>query len=195
YRYGLTPESARFTMPMQTPQSIVYSVYHSPCEFNLYNRILAQITGTVLQNKLRDDLREKRGWTYGVKTHIGLNACYNGDDPSLAIMPVYIRVAPENAAATFGIVDSTMRSLSDVSAIEADEVAKIKEYMLKNYSAALDDNGFWESVMRIYHTYGVDMVSDYEKTLGAVTVQNVADFAREILVPAHRMQLEMAPAE
>ena len=195
YRYGLTPESARFTMPMQTPQSIVYSFYHSPCEFNLYNRILAQITGTVLQNKLRDDLREKRGWTYGVKTHIGLNACYNGDDPSLAIMPVYIRVAPENAAATFGIVDSTMRSLSDVSAIEADEVAKIKEYMLKNYSAALDDNGFWESVMRIYHTYGVDMVSDYEKTLGAVTVQNVADFAREILVPAHRMQLEMAPAE
>ncbi|MDE6488227.1 MAG: insulinase family protein, partial [Paramuribaculum sp.] len=45
YRYGLTPESARFTMPMQTPQSIVYSFYHSPCEFTLYNRILAQITG------------------------------------------------------------------------------------------------------------------------------------------------------
>lgn len=195
YRYGLTPESARFTMPMQTPQSIVYSFYHFPCEFNLKNRILAQIAGTVLQNKLRDDLREKRGWTYGVKTHIGLNACYNGDDPSLAIMPVYIRVAPENAAATFGIVDSTMRSLADVSAIEADEVARIREYMLKNYSAALNDNGFWESVMRIYHVYGVDMVSDYEKTLRDVTPQDVAGFVREILLPAHRMQLEMAPGQ
>lgn len=110
-------------------------------------------------------------------------------------MPVYIRVAPENAAATFGIVYSTMRSLADVSAIDAAEVDRIREYMLKNYSAALNDNGFWESVMRIYHTYGVDMVSDYEKTLRDVTPQDVAGFVREILLPARRMQLEMSPEQ
>lgn len=195
YRYGTSPTSARFTMPMQTPQSIAYSFYHAPCEFTLRNRLLAQIAGTLIQDKLRADLREDRGWTYGVKTHIGLNAGYNGSDPSLAIMPVYIRVAPENAAATFGIVDSTIRSMGSADAIEPAALAKVKEYLAKNYAAAVADNSYWESVMRVYHKFGVDMNRDYLAELHGVTPESVAGFARQVLLPAKRMQLEMAPAQ
>lgn len=192
YRYGHT-EKARFTMPMENRQAIVYSFYHAPCEFTLPNRILAQITGSILQNKLREDLREKRGWTYGVKTHIGLNAGYNGEDPTLAIMPVYIRVAPENAAATFDAVDSTVRSMADAANIPATEVAKVKEYMAKNFADAKRDNGFWMSVMRVYDKYGTDMATEYASVLDGVTPEKVAEFARMVLIPARRMQLEMAP--
>ena len=192
YRYGHT-EKARFTMPMENRQAIVYSFYHAPCEFTLPNRILAQIAGSILQNKLREDLREKRGWTYGVKTHIGLNAGYNGEDPTLAIMPVYIRVAPENAAATFDAVDSTVRSMADAANIPATEVAKVKEYMAKNFADAKRDNGFWTSVMRVYDKYGTDMATEYASVLDGVTPGKVAEFARTVLIPARRMQLEMAP--
>lgn len=192
YRYGLT-EKARFTMPMENKQSISYSFYHAPCEFTLPNRILAQVTGTILQNKLREDLRERRGWTYGVKTHIGLNAGYNGDDPTLAIMPVYIRVAPENAAATFEAVDSTVRSMADAANIPAAEVAKVKEYMNKNFAEAQRDNGFWMSVMRVYDKFGTDMATEYASVLETVTPEKIAEFARTVLLPARRMQLEMSP--
>ena len=195
YRYGTSPAKARFTMPMQTPQTIAYTFYHAPCEYNLENRILAQITGTLLQNKLRDDLREKRGWTYGVKTHIGLNAGYNGDDPSLAIVPVYIRVSPENADSTFAIVDATTRSMASIDNISPEELAKVKEYMAKNYTAAQCENAYWESVMRIYEKFGIDMNRDYLATLQKVTPEAVAEFAQKVLLPARRMQLEMSPAD
>ncbi len=192
YRYG-TSQKARFTMPMENKQSIVYSFYYSPCEFTLPARITAEITGTLLQNKLRQDLREERGWTYGVRTHIGLNNGYNGNDPSLAIMPVYIRVVPENAARTFEIVDSTMRAMAEPANIPATELGKIKEYMAKNHAEALKDNSYWASVMRVYDRYGVDMNEGYEKILGTVTPETVASFVSRILLPAQRLQLEMAP--
>ena len=159
---------------MENPQSIVYCFYNAPCEFTLANRIQTQILGSVLQNKLREDLRERRGWTYGVKTHIGINAGYNGDDPSLAIMPVYIRVAPEN--------------------IPAAELAKIKSYMAKNYDTALTANDFWASVMRVYDKWGVDMATDYLRELDKVTPESLAALARR-LTAGSRMRLEMAPAK
>ncbi|MCM1348602.1 MAG: insulinase family protein [Firmicutes bacterium] len=194
YRYGTTPQ-ARFTMPMQTPQSIVYSFYHAPCEFTLHNRLLAQITGTLVQDLLREDLRERRGWTYGVKTHIGLNAGYNGSDPTLAIMPVYIRVAPENASETFAVVDSTVRSMANETSIRPEALAKTKEYLSKNYAQAIKDNSYWESVMRVYHRFGIDMNSGYLAELESVTPASVSEFARKVLLPAQRMQLEMSPEE
>lgn len=180
-------------MPMQTPQSIAYTFYYSPCEFTQPNRVMAQIAGAIFQDKLRQDLREERGWTYGVKTHIGLNAGYNGSDPTLAIIPVYIRVAPGNAAETFAIVDSTMRSMARVENIPAEALAKTKEYLAKNYAQAQKDNSYWESVMRVYHKFGTDMNRGYLEALESITPQSVADFAAGVMVPATRLQLEMAP--
>lgn len=194
FRYGTEPDMKQFTMPMENPQSIVYCFYNAPCEFTLANRIQTQILGSVLQNKLREDLRERRGWTYGVKTHIGINAGYNGDDPSLAIMPVYIRVAPENAKATFEIVDSTFRSLEAPENIPAAELAKIKSYMAKNYDSALTANDFWASVMRVYDKWGVDMATEYLSELEKVTPESLAALARQ-LTAGSRMRLEMAPAK
>lgn len=193
YRYGTSPAKTRFTMPMQTPQTITYTFYHAPCDFTLANRITAQITGTLLQNKLRDDLREKRGWTYGVKSHIGLNAGYNGDDPALAIMPVYIRVSPENADSTFAIVDATMRGMASKENISTEELAKVKEYLAKNHAAAQRSNSYWESVMRVYEKFGIDMNRNYQDVLKSVTTADVAGFCKTVLLPAHRMQLEMSP--
>lgn len=194
YRYGTT-DKARFTMPMQNKQSIAYTFYYAPCEFTLHNRVLSQITGSIIQGKLREDLRERRGWTYGVKTHIGLNVGYNGDDAALAIMPVYIRVAPENATAVFEAVDATVRSMTDAKNISTQEVAKVKEFMAKNFAEAQRDNSFWMSVMRVYDKYGVDMASNYSAVLDSVTPETVAQFARDVFNNAHRMQLEMAPQD
>ncbi len=195
YGYAKGRSHHRFTMPMANPQTIAYTFYNTPCDYNLTNVITGHALGQIAQSKLLADLREKRGWTYGVKSHIGIGAGLNGSDPANMIMPVYIRVAPENADSTFAIVARTVESLAYPAAISDDELAKVKKYMAKNYTDNADDNVYWITVMHMYDKFGRDMHSDYLSILDRLTAADLAAFARTYLLPANRIQLEMSPAD
>lgn len=194
YGYAKGRSHHRFVMPMANPQTIAYTFYNTPCDYNLTNVITGHALGQIAQSKLLADLREKRGWTYGVKSHIGIGAGLNGTDPANMIMPVYIRVAPENADSTFAIVARTVESLADPAAISGEELAKVKKYMAKSYADNLDDNVYWITVMHMYDKFGRDMHSDYLTILDRLTAADLAAFARTYLLPANRIQLEMSPA-
>lgn len=82
YRYAQGRQHKRFTMPMETPQTIAYTFFSSPCEYNVDNLVKAHAFGQLLQSALLKDLREERGWTYSVKANGGISAGMNGDTPS-----------------------------------------------------------------------------------------------------------------
>lgn len=195
YRYLPGTQRVDFSCPMEVKQSICYTFYHTPCEYNVKNLVKGHMLGTLISNALREDLREKRGWTYSVKCHIGLTGGINGDDPSEMIMPVYIRVAPEKADSTFTIVNETVESFANVKAISDTEIQKVKENMLKNYADSGDSNAYWISVLNAYDRYGQDMRTEYANLVRAIKAKDLADFARRHLgkdKPA-RTSLLMAP--
>lgn len=193
YHYAAGREHRRFIMPMETPQTIAYTFYNAPCDYSLENVISAHIFGTILKSRLHDDLRESRGWTYSIKGHAGISAGMNGDDPARIIMPVYIRVAPENAQATFDIVASTVDSLTQPGSITPEELNKSREYMAKNYAENSNDNGYWLTVMYMNDRYGRDMHSDYLKILESLTPDSISSFGKRYFSDANRLQLEMSP--
>ena len=195
YHYVKGREHMRFTTPMETPQTIAYTFYNSPCDYNLTNVIKGHAFGSLVQSALLKDLREDRGWTYSIKAHGGVGAGMNGDDPSNFIMPVYIRVSPENADSTFAIVAATADSLADPANISDDELLKIKQYMLKSYAQNAEDNNYWITVLHMYDKFGRDMHNGYTDIVESLTPADIADFARNIILPANRIQLEMSPAE
>lgn len=193
YGYAKGRNRHRFTQPMANPQTIAYTFYNTPCDYNLTNVITGHALGQIAQSKLLADLRENRGWTYGIKSHIGIGAGLNGSDPANMIMPVYIRVAPENADSTFDIVARTVESLADPANISDEELAKVKNYMAKNYADNIDDNVYWLTVMHMYDKFGRDMHSGYLDILNSLTAADLAAFARTYLLTANRIQLEMSP--
>lgn len=199
YRYMPGKVKMRFTQPMANPQSIVYTFYHTPANYNLKNVVTGHMLGQIAQAKLRDDIRERRGWTYGVKSHIGVGAGMNGKsdaENANVIMPVYIRVAPENADSTFTIVAETIESLTNPKNISDEEISKVKQYMAKNYADNADENAYWITVMHMYDKFGRDMHSDYLNILESITAEDLAKFAKEYLVDdANIIQLEMSPEE
>lgn len=195
YHYIKGRERMSFTTPMETPQTIAYTFYNYPCEYNLPNVIKGHTFGSLMQSALLKDLREARGWTYSIKTHGGVGAGMNGNDPSNFIMPVYIRVAPENADSTFAIVADTAESFADVANISDEELLKIKQYMLKSYRQNQDDNSYWLTVLHVYDKFGRDMHNGYEAIVESLTPADVASFVKEVVVPANRVQMSMSPAE
>ncbi len=193
YRYAQGNIDRHFAQPMETPQSIVYTFYSGACDYNVHNVVLASAFGQILSSKLYQDIREARGWTYGVKTHCSVSAGMNGSDPALFILPVYIRVAPENADSTLAIVDSTISAMADVNSITDEEVLKVKQYMLKSNEQNVKDNAYWYTVLKAYARFGKDMNSGFVEAVNALTPQAVADFARTQLKPTSVIHLTMNP--
>lgn len=195
YHYIKGRERMRFTTPMETPQTIAYTFYNYPCDYNLPNVVKGHALGSLVQSALLKDLRENRGWTYSIKAHGGVGAGMNGNDPSNFIMPVYIRVAPENADSTFDIVARTAEMLADPANISDDALLKIKQYMLKSYSQNMENNSYWLTVLHMYDKFGRDMHNGYTELVENLTPADVAAFAKEIIIPANRVQMSMSPAE
>jgi zinc protease len=193
YGYAQGFIDRKFTMPMETPQTIDYTFYSGKCDYTVNNVVLASAFGQVLSSKLYADIRESRGWTYGIKTHCSVSAGMNGDDPAVFIMPVYIRVAPENADATQEIVDNTITAMSTDNFITDDEVLKVKQYMLKNSANNADDNAYWYTVLKAYTRFGQDMHTHFTDAVNALTPQSLTRFARTDLQATTRIRLQMAP--
>jgi hypothetical protein len=108
-------------------------------------------------------------------------------------MPVYIRVAPENAEATAQIVDKTIADMNNAKNISDDEVLKVKQYMLKSTSANIADNSYWYAVLKIYARFGLDLNSGFVDAVNSLSPKSIANFAHKNLVPKTKIHLSMNP--
>lgn len=194
YGYFKGHDSFSYTYPMEsTPQSITYSFFNGECPYDLEHILTAQAFGQILKSRLLTEVREKRGLTYGINSHCSVTAGFNGPDtPSRFIMPVYIKVEPGHEEEVFGIVRSTIADLS-TDGPTPEELAKIKAYLAKNISDNRTDNGYWETVIKVYDQYGPDMDSDYTPILDRMTPASVRDFARNHLPGADHVEITMKP--
>lgn len=194
YRYAKGDRKAVYERTMETPASITYSLYTGAADYDLPTLVKAHALGNILSAKLRDDIREEKGWTYGVRTHIGLNAGMNGDDAPQFLMPVYIRVEPGKEDECLAIVEQTVGRLSDPGFITAAEVEKEKGFALKNIDERDSDNGYWNSVLHAYDRFGEDMHSNYEAEVKALSPDSLAEFAGRLFAKPNITRLVMKPA-
>lgn len=194
--YGYTSSfDKRFSTAMSVPQSICYSFYHTPCDYALSNVIKASVAGNIFQNRLRKILREERGWTYSVKSHCGISAGYNGNDAPRMIMPVYIKLQPENVEETYQIISDLITSLSDSSNIDPNEISARTNQMDKDHKQAIDDPGYWLIVMNAFDRFGRDMHSGYDSILQSISPEEISRFFTEYIAPSERIKLTMNPIE
>ncbi|MDE7410834.1 MAG: insulinase family protein [Paramuribaculum sp.] len=182
-----------FSCPMTLPQSISYSFYHSPCDYNLTNVLTATVAGNIIQNRLRKILREEKGWTYSVKSHCGLSAGYNGNSPSQLIMPVYIKLHPENVSSALIEIDNVLTALTDPANIDPIEISSQISQLEKNHRQAIEDPTYWLILMRAKDRFDQDMHTGYIETLHTITSEDISQFITKYILPAERLRLTMNP--
>lgn len=186
--------SFSYTYPMQsTPQSIIYSFFNGECPYDLEHILMAQAFGSIVKSRLLSEVREKRGLTYGINSHCSVTAGFNGPDtPSRFIMPVYIKVEPGHEEEVFGVVRHTIEDMT-ANGPTAEELGKVKAYLSKNISDNRTDNGYWETVIKVYDQYGQDMDTDYTSILDRLTPETIRDFGKRYMVGADHVEISMTP--
>ena len=181
-----------FRHKAETPKAIAVMYWYSKqIPYTLENNILSQVAGQVLQMVYLKEIREEASAAYTVGAQGGIARDDFGDQATLF---VYCPMKPEKADTALHIMRRAVNELAQ-GKIDADMVAKVKEYMLKDVADRRKTNGYWSGRIGAWRKWGLDFHTDYEQTVQAVTPQAVAKFATDLLKAGNEAEVVMLPAE
>ena len=85
--------------------------------------------------------------------------------------------------------------LTDIATagVTDEELGKVRESALRDYTEGVDDNAFWLAVLKVYDRNGLDYPATYPAALKALTPAAVRDFAARTVLPSSRTRLIMTP--
>ena len=168
--------TTHYRKEMQDPKTSVYMIYTGDMEYNLYNNIYMGILSDVLDIVYTKSIREEQGGTYGVGVMGQVN-----NRPSEEFMFYIVFDTNDEVYAT--LMDIAKAGLKDMAenGPSQDNLNKVLENKLKKRVEQLQENSFWTSVISSLEREGIDYVTEYENIIKGVTVESVADFAKQIV--------------
>ncbi len=181
-----------FKHKAETPKAMaVMHWYSEKIPYTLENIVRSQAAGQVLQMVYLKEIREEASAAYTVQAQADVSRDDFGDETSIfAVCPM----KPEKADVALGIM---RRAVMDMAAgkCDADMVTKVKEYMLKNLGDAQKNNGYWAGRIDAWRKWNLDLHTDCEKTIQALTPQSICAFVAEVLKSGNEAEVVMLPAE
>ena len=191
-RYATGEVINDFKAPMQQPKVSVCRFYTGDIEFNLENTVTATFLKDILRSRYTTSIREEKGGTYGVSVGCSVDPYYT---------PTY------QFAIQFDTNEAMADELSEIVVAEIKELAangpkaedlnKVREYLIKEWNNRLVQNGAWMSYIRHFYTYGEDMnrVANYENIVKSMTGEKIAAMAAKILADNNMTYVVMRPAK
>ena len=181
-----------FKHKAETPKAMaVMHWYSEKIPYTLENIVRSQAAGQVLQMVYLKEIREEASAAYTVQAQADISRDDFGDEASIfAVCPM----KPEKADVALSIM---RRAVMDLAAgkCDADMVTKVKEYMLKNLGDQLKTNGYWAGRISAWRKWNLDLHTDCEKTIQALTPQSICAFVAEVLKSGNEAEVVMLPAE
>ena len=178
-----------FAKEQQTPMATVAMIINGNVAYDLRNETLMSVLSQALDMVYTEEIREKEGGTYGVSTYGSL-----GYEQQNAILQIVYQTDP----AKFEHLNGLIVSLLDKMAQEgpsAEQMQKIKEYMLKKHADNQKENSYWMSNIKEMLYTGQDMTKDYEALVNGLTAQDVAKFASDLLKQGNKLTVVMTVPE
>lgn len=177
-----------FCAQMEAPKTTVFIQYSGSVKYDVKNLMVMDILKQILDLRCTESIREEKGGTYGVRVMSSLNP-RPVEDYSLAFL---FDTDPKLADELIPIIGKEVIKIANEGA-RADDLAKIKEYMLKAYKENAKKNNVWASYITMHERYGIDTYSDYEQRVNAITSDDMKAFASKIVKDNNIAKIVMSP--
>ena len=187
-RYATGEVINDFKAPMQQPKVSVCRFYTGDIEFNLENTVTATFLKDILRSRYTTSIREEKGGTYGVSVQGAVDE-YPTENYFVAIV---FDTNDQLADELVEICDKEIRKIAEEGPL-ADDVAKAKEFLQKNYANVLDNNSGWVSAITRWYEEGYNYKEEYLGILESVTLEDVKAFAQKLLDDNNRTLVMMRP--
>jgi zinc protease len=177
-----------FKASMQQPKVSVYLIYSGLIEDNAKNRLTLDLLSRALDSRYMISIREEKGGTYGVGV-MGSTNTYPVENYELMIAFDTNEVLADELIA---ICDAELRKIAEEGPL-ADDIAKAKEFLQKNYANVLENNSGWISAITRWYDEGYNFKEDYLNILASITNDDIKAFAAQLLEDNNRTLVVMRP--
>ncbi|MBR2368106.1 MAG: insulinase family protein [Alistipes sp.] len=177
-----------FTASMQQPKVSVFLVYSGELEDKAQNRLTLNLLSRALDSRYHISIREEKGGTYGVGVNEGIDKYPTQHYELMIAFDTNEQLADELIA----ICDAELRKIAEEGPL-ADDIAKSKEFLQKNYNNVLENNGGWMSAINSWYEEGYNYKDEYLGILQNTTGEDVKALAAKILEDGNRTLVIMRP--
>ena len=184
--------TTRFQRKMQEPQTAMILYLQSPIKNTLKNQVVADVLGQVLTMRLIEIVREEMGAAYSVNASCGINKISDGS--CRTNIQIYAPVKPEMCDSALLVINQELQKIARDGA-EDKYISKVKEYLLKTYTENERKNGTWLSYIEEQDRDQLDTYTNYQPTVQAVTSDDIAALAKQILEAKNCITVIMLPEE
>ena len=162
-----------FVKEMETPKSTVLMVASGKVPYTLKNNIQMSMLGQLLDILYTQTVREEAGGTYGVSCNGSLGK-YPHED---GVFQIYFDTDPAKRADMVKLINEGIGQFI-AQGPKADDLNKVKEYMLKAYDQNQKENGYWMGALYDYYWEKVNVDADYRQLVNGITGNDLKAFAK-----------------
>ena len=175
---GVTDNSytTHYRKEMQDPKTSVYMIYDGEMEYNFYNEVYMDVLSDVLDIVYTKTIREEQGGTYGV----GVMGQTMSRPKDGFLFYIAFDTNDEVYATLMDIAKAGLQDIAE-NGPRQEDLSKVLENKLKKRTEQLQENRFWASAIMTQVTDDMDILTEYENIIKGITVESVADFAKQIL--------------
>ena len=180
-----------FTRKMETPKAIAVMVWlNDKMQYSLENMIRASMTGQILTMLYTEKIREEASAAYSVMAQASLQ---RDDYKTAGTVLVYCPMKPEKGDIAKKIMREEVEAMTKT--VDAEKLAKVKEYMLKAIGDEAKTNNYWLRQINRLRLFGVDTHTTYMEVVNAQTPESVAAFVKELVDAGNFAEVVMMPEE
>lgn len=175
--------------PMDVPQTYAGVFLLGDMPYSSANAKIASIAGQILTARLLEKVREDEGATYSISASGSLSPIGETTAMFQSVFPM----KPEMKDKVLAIVADEFDAMA--KEVKPEELAKVKEFMVKNATRNLKENGSWLGAMKSYQLKPVDGFSNAIEEINAITADDVTRFMGELLKQNNYRVFVMDPEE
>lgn len=180
----------RFRTTMQIPKTTVLHALHGNQPYTLQNKIATDVLAQILQIRYTEVVREEKGGTYGVSVS-GRSSAVPNEQYQLQI---YFDTDPEKANELIPVIMDEIDKIAQNGPL-AEDLNKVKEYLVKQHPDNLKKNNTWAGWIEEYYFRNTDAVTDYLKVVGQLDAAAIKALAAKIVKDGNVIKVVMDPAK
>ena len=179
-----------FNKKLETPKATVLVINNGQCAYTLKNQIMMSMLSQILNIMYTESVREKEGGTYGVSAFGSLTKY----PKEKAVLQIYFDTDPAKRAKMTDIILNELNQFVDQGP-SAENLNKVKEFMLKKYKENAKENSYWVNMLDEYFWEGTDMNTGYADIVNSITAKDLQEFTKALLEQNNRIEVSMTSEE
>ena len=180
-------EEKDFTMKMEVPQGSAAVIISGKMPYSFKNRLMASMSAQIISTRLLNEVREKEGAVYSIFTQGSQDRL---SEVSVAYQTIF-QVKPEKKDRALEIIRSEFEKLAKET--PAEELDKVKEFMVKQYAENEHTNSYWCSMMAGNELKPAEVFAQAEKVILSVTPEDLSEYVNKVMKQNNYRVLVMMP--